>query len=367
MDAALPGPQRRAARAAWQDHDGAATLRAAARRRLQGITVATAQQLAVCRRFGFPRVLLANQLIGRPEIDFVCAELARDPDFDFYCLVDSVEGVRRLAEARPPRPIQALLELGYAGGRTGARTRGAALAVAREAKAAGLALRGVEGFEGLLEAPSPAGQDALVSGFLDEIAATARACADEALFAPGPVLLSAGGSAFYDLVVDRFGAAAIGRETRVVLRSGCYLSHDSGMYRRFFGRLRQRTRWAAEIEGGLAPALELWGAVQSRPEPGKAIVALGKRDAGVDADPPVAEAWFRPGLHIAPQPAPAGLRTLGLNDQHLHLAVPDDCPLRVGDRLAFGVSHPCTTFDKWRVIPVVNENYDVIDAVRTYF
>jgi D-serine dehydratase len=332
-----------------------------------GITVATAQQLAVCRHFGFPRVLLANQLVGRPEIDFVCAELARDPAFDFYCLVDSIEGVRRLAERKPPRPIQVLLELGYSGGRTGARTRSAALEIAREAKSAGLALRGVEGFEGLLEVPSAAEQDARVAAFLDEIAATAKACAEEELFAPGPVLLSAGGSAFYDLVADRFRRAAVGRETQVVLRSGCYLSHDSGMYRRFFGRLRQRTPWAAEIEGGLAPALELWAAVQSRPEPGKAIVTLGKRDAGTDADLPVAERWFRPGLQEAPAPAPAGLRTLGLNDQHLHLAVPEECPLAVGDRLAFGVSHPCTSFDKWQVIPIVNERYDVIDAVRTYF
>lgn len=332
-----------------------------------GITVATAQQLAVCRRLGFPRVLLANQLVGRPEIDFVCAELARDPAFDFYCLVDSVEGVRRLAERKPARPLQVLLELGYPGGRTGARTREAALAVAREARMAGLALRGVEGFEGLLEAPSAAEQDARVADFLDEIAATARACAGEGLFAPGPVLLSAGGSAFYDLVVDRFRRAEIGAATEVVLRSGCYLSHDSGMYRRFFGRLRERAPWAGEIEGGLEPALELWAAVQSRPEPGKAIVTLGKRDAGADADLPVAESWFRPGLHEAPQPAPPGLRTLGLNDQHLHLALPGDSPLAVGDRLAFGPSHPCTTFDKWQVIPVVDARYDVIDAVRTFF
>lgn len=332
-----------------------------------GMTVATAQQVAVCRRFGFPRVLLANQLVGRLELDFVCAELARDPDFDFYCLVDSVEGVRRLAERNPPRSLQVLLELGYPGGRSGARDRGAALAVAREAKTAGLALRGVEGFEGLLDAPSAAEQDSRVAAFLDEIAATARACAEEGLFAPGPVILSAGGSAFYDLAVDRLRRAELGRETQVVLRSGCYLTHDSAMYRRFYGRLRQRTPWAAELEGGLEPALELWARVQSRPEPEKAIVALGRRDVGTDADLPIAEHWYRPGLHDAPQPAPAGLRTLGLNDQHLHLSTAADSPLRVGDLLAFGVSHPCTTFDKWQVIPVLNGRYDVIDAVRTFF
>lgn len=331
------------------------------------ITVATAQQAAVCRRFGFPRILLANQLIGRAEIDWLCGELARDPAFDFYCLVDSVEGVRRLAAAAPPRPIQALVELGYPGGRTGARSLDAALAVARAAKEAGLALRGVEGFEGLLEAADPAEQERRIVEFLDAIVAAARACAAEGLFAPGPILLSAGGSAFYDLVIDRFRRAELGQPSEIVLRSGCYLTHDSGMYRRFFGRLRQRTPWTAELEGGLEPALELWACVQSRPEPGKAIVALGKRDAGTDADLPTPERWFRPGLHERPQPAPGGLRTLGLNDQHLHLATPEDSPLQVGDLLGFGVSHPCTTFDKWRVIPVVDDDYTAVEAIRTFF
>ena len=63
------------------------------------MTVATVDQLRICRAHGINRVVMANQLIGRRAIHYVLDELARDPDFDFYCLVDSVAGVEALAEA----------------------------------------------------------------------------------------------------------------------------------------------------------------------------------------------------------------------------------------------------------------------------
>ena len=120
------------------------------------ITVATVQQLEICRRFGFGRVILANQLTGARATDYVLDILKADPGFDFYCLVDSLDGVRALAgaaaEAGLDRPLQVLLEGGTRGGRTGARELGQALAVARAVAEASphLALRGVEGFEGLI-------------------------------------------------------------------------------------------------------------------------------------------------------------------------------------------------------------------------
>jgi len=56
-----------------------------------------------------------------------------------------------------------------------------------------------------------------------------------------------------------------------------------------------------------------------------------------------------------------------LDDQHAYLAVPDGGGLSPGDLVGFGISHPCTTLDKWRVIPVVDDDYQVIDAVHTFF
>jgi D-serine dehydratase len=328
------------------------------------ITVATVQQLEVCRAAGIRRVLLANQLVGRQAIAAVLDALKRDPGFEFLCLVDSVENVAQLAAAAREhaigRPLEVLLEGGYPGGRTGVRGLDAALAVAEAVQAAAphLALRGVEGFEGLL----PAGE---VPAFLDFLAEVATACDRRRLFAPGPVILSAGGSAFYDMVVKRFRDAGLERETLMVTRSGCYLTHDSAMYRRLFADLRQRSPEIERLGPGLRPALEVWAYVQSRPEPAKAILTMGKRDVSPD-EPPVPLAWFRPG-GAAPQELPDGHAVTGLNDQHCHMTLPATSPLAVGDMVAFGVSHPCLTFDKWQVIPLVDDAYTVVDAVRTYF
>ena len=56
-----------------------------------------------------------------------------------------------------------------------------------------------------------------------------------------------------------------------------------------------------------------------------------------------------------------------LNDQHAYLRLPREDGLAVGDLVGCGISHPCTAFDKWRLIPVVDDDYTVIDAVHTFF
>ena len=176
-----------------------------------GITVATVQQLMVCRRFGVPRVLLANQLIGREAIRTVIAELEADPGFEFLCVVDSLAGVAalraELAVHPLGRPFEVLLEGGAAGGRTGCRSVDDALAVARSVAAAPeLALVGVEGFEDVMGGGIAAAEPK-VEAFLSFLVEIARACARKSLFAPGPVILSAGGSKHFDQVTRAFAGA----------------------------------------------------------------------------------------------------------------------------------------------------------------
>ena len=114
----------------------------------------------------------------------------------------------------------------------------------------------------------------------------------------------------------------------------------------------------------LEPALELWAHVLSRPEQGLALACAGRRDVGFDADLPVPLRFRRPGGQLVPA---AGSRVSDLNDQHAYLALAPGTDLAPGDLVCLGVSHPCTTFDKWRVIPVVDDGYHVIDAVHTFF
>jgi D-serine dehydratase len=337
------------------------------------ITVASVQQMKVCRDFGVGRVLLANQLTGAPEIRYVLGELRRDPNFEFFCFVDSVENVAALAAAARtaglPRPLEVLLEVGFKGGRAGCRTQDDALAVAGAVKAAAphLALRGVAGFEGLLSGASAAEAETAVRGYIGLIAEVAETIHSHRLFAAdGAIILSAGGSGYFDIATDRLSEVKLGRETQIVIRSGCYLTHDGHLYRDLFGELGKRHPELAALGAGLVPALQVWARVQSRPEAAKAILAVGKRDISYDVHLPTPVLWHREGM-ARPTAMPGGHAVTGLNDQHCHLSLPADSPLTVGDLVAFDISHPCTTFDKWRLLHVVDDAWNVVGALRTYF
>ncbi|MFY7959329.1 MAG: alanine racemase, partial [Elsteraceae bacterium] len=230
------------------------------------ITVATTQQLAVLRHFGFPRAVLANQPVGRAAVDACFATLTADDDFELIVLADSPAGIAALAEGAAragalKRPLGVLVEMGVAGGRTGARSRADAVALARlVSQAPGLELRGVECFEGIL------GDTAGVDALLDDVLAVAETACAEGVIEPGrPVILSAGGSAFYDRVGERFENAKLGnRPILKLIRSGCYLTHDSEGYKQQHERILRETHLKLP-PGRLQAALEVWAYVQSRP------------------------------------------------------------------------------------------------------
>jgi D-serine dehydratase len=180
------------------------------------------------------------------------------------------------------------------------------------------------------------------------------------------VILSAGGSAYFDIVTDKFKQSNLRRAARVLTRSGCYLTHDARLYDDYFKEIVARSPDAAAIAEGLVPALEVWAYVQSRPEREKAILTVGRRDISFDVHLPTPQLWARPGQG-KPQPLPEGHMVTGLNDQHCHLAVPASSPLAVGDLVSLGISHPCTTFDKWQVLCLVDDDYTVVDAIKTFF
>ena len=326
------------------------------------ITISTVQHLAVCRRFDFRRLILANQVVGRAEVAALYAELEAAPELELYVLVDSLAGVEHLlagADGRAGR-LNVLVEVGMPGGRAGCRTTAEALAIAAAAAGGGLSVRGVEGFEGIL------GSAAEVDAFLDHLCEVAAAISHAGHFAPGEIILTAGGSAYYDRVAHRLAAHAdLGAPVRIVARSGCYLTHDSGSYAAAFEAVQAREQ--ALAEKAFAPALLVLAHVQSRPDADKAIVTLGRRDAGFDAGLPVPLVVFRAGRDARPVPVEAGVVLTAMNDQHGHLKVPETSDIAVGDIVGFGISHPCTTFDKWPVLLVVDDDYRVVDAIKTFF
>lgn len=330
------------------------------------ITVATSQQMQVCLHAGIRRIILANQPMGQG-LEACFQALADHADLELYVLADSLAGVALLASraardgrALAGRTLRVLVEVGAVGARTGCRDIDSALAVAKAIVAApGLTLAGVEAFEGVLP------DAASVSAFMARIAQTALAIDALGLFRDD-IVLSAGGSAFFDLVALGFNALTLSRPVLRVLRSGCYLTHDQFGYAKDLQRVLREHRVSLP-EGTLRPALEVWAFVQSRPDPDKAILTLGKRDVGYDAGWPQPLAWFRPGKMSLPALMPGGCTISALNDQHAHMTLPADVALAVGDMVAMGISHPCTTFERWQVLMLVDARLNVVGAIRTFF
>lgn len=329
------------------------------------ITAATMTQVCAMRNFGVDRIILANQLVEPTSIAWVATELDRDPDFDFYCLVDSVEGIglldRLLHEGRFQRRIKVLLELGVARGRSGVRdaeSRNRVLDAIRSANT--LVLAGIEAYEGLATRTADAEGLGKVAVLLEQVDDVARECFSQHDPAEGSFLVTAGGSLFFDEVVRVLGHWGEEAGAELVLRSGCYVSHDHGRYH----RLSPLDGRAGDEDETLRPALEVWGAVLSRPEPDLAIVGVGKRDAPYDEDFPFP--LFAVGADGRRTPL-GGAEVVRMMDQHAFVTLPISVEVAVGDKVAFGISHPCLAFDKWRFVPVVDGDYTVVDSLLTYF
>ena len=329
-----------------------------------GMTVATYAQAKTALGVGVKRLLVANELVGEAEIRALAAHDGAPNDVMILSLVDSAAGVERMAaileKAEIAKPFNVLVELGIVGGRTGARGVEAALAVARRvAESPRLALAGVEGYEGLIVTGDAVADAARVDTFLNDLLHLFDSCRAEGLFACAPIL-SAGGSAYFDLVARGLRTEGV----TTLVRSGCYLTHDTGFYKKLLDHLGERAVMGAAP--ALKPALEVWAQVVSRPEPGLVLVNAGRRDLSDDAGLPRVESWTRPGPNAVPQ-AVTDWAFVRMNDQHGYIRVPEDAAITVGDYVALGISHPCTTFDRWPLLLEVDDAYRVVAALKTFF
>jgi D-serine deaminase-like pyridoxal phosphate-dependent protein len=324
-----------------------------------GITLAVPHQVRVARAFGTQRVFLANELVDPAALRWISAELDSDPGFRLICYVDSVRGVELMDAALrgAGRPLDVVVELAAGdGARTGVRTEAECVAVA-DAVAAVPTLRlvGVAGYEGEVPDADPE----RVHAWLRRLVSLAVAFDKDGRFdGTDEVVVSAGGSAWFDAVADVFAEIPeLSLPVLKLLRSGAYVSHDDGHYQKItpFNRVPE--------EGALEPAFRLWTQVVSRPSPEQAFANAGKRDAAYDLHLPFAQVVRREG---AERPAD-GIEVTGLSDQHAWLRTGPGADLEVGDWLGLGLSHPCTSFDKWQLIPVVEADGTVVDYIRTYF
>jgi D-serine deaminase-like pyridoxal phosphate-dependent protein len=316
-----------------------------------GVTVATVDQVASALGWGHRHVLVANEIVDRFGLRRVRAWLQEDPGREIRCFVDSAAGVKAAAEVFDggAAALEVLIDVGTPDGRTGIRSLSEGLRLAELVRATpGLRLVGVAGYEGVV--PNSRAEDT--------VAAVDRHCqlvrdvyleASRFFETPAPIY-SMGGSAFPDRVVEFLPDGGHVPGTRTILRSGCYVTHDHGTYA------------SVSPVPGLIPALSVRAVVLSTPEEGMAVVGAGKRDLPYDAGLPnllsvrTAEGALKDG-------ATAGVRNLF--DHHAVLT--GATGLEVTDTVDFGISHPCSAFDRWPEYVVTEDDGQDIDVWHTDF
>lgn len=329
-----------------------------------GLTFANVHQLRLGLAAGARRALIANQLVAHADLALLLDLRRRHAGLELAFFVDSQAQLDLIAAhwqtlGAGEAKLDVLIELGTT--RCGVRDDGTALALARALQThPALRLRGIGFYEGLQVQGESAPDLALMQQWQARVEALLAAIEAEGLIAVQPLWLSGGGSALFDLVAPVLQS----RPGRLgLLRSGCYVCHDHAHYGRYLQAMDQRLGTPLGAPS-LRPALEVWTQVLSVPEPGLALLNAGRRDVSFDQGWPVPVWQGRGGVA-----APRGWRITGLNDQHAYLRWdPTECDgPAVGERVALGPSHPCTTFDKWAWMAVLDDDDRVVDAITTQF
>jgi D-serine dehydratase len=335
-----------------------------------GTTVADIRQAQVMLEAGLDRLVLANGVGGPGGAQRLARLLAALPTDRLHLFADSIDAVAALDQAWRALPglpvLNLLVEVGS--GRTGTRTTSEAEAVADRVAAADprLRLAGVATYEAAVRPGDVGSAVEELIGRTADMLLRVRA----RLGSGPPLVATAGGSQHFDRVVRLLGPATREANATLVLRSGAVFFGDHGMYDRGFAEMDQRSGFHScdAIAGArqtFLPTLRVWAEVLSRPEPQLALCGMGMRDVSFDQGFPVPVAIHRGGRRL--DGSRGAKPVVRLNDQHAFMALEEGSDVAVGDVVEFGISHPCTCFDRYRVLFGLGPEGRITEAFRLHF
>ncbi|GAC18243.1 alanine racemase [Paraglaciecola arctica] len=332
-----------------------------------GMSLATVPQVVNTFEHGVNRIILANQLVGAYHMKLI-ADLLLTTDIEFYCFVDSIENIHALGKyfSGVNVSLNILIEIGVLQGRCGWRdTQNIDPLLDAIEQYPHLHLCGISFYEGVIH-----GNDAAekIVTFINSICTMVGRLYSENRFDIKDIIVTGAGSAWYDIVSRELSSNkdTLGISYIPIIRPGCYLIHDKGIYQAAQNEIISRSQLACDISGELISNLELWAYVHSVPEPGLAVIGLGKRDVAFDAGLPIPEYIYRPG-NKKPQAIEGGSEVINIMDQHCMMTFGSKTSLQPGDIVIFATSHPCLTMDKWRRIGLIDSNFVVKKTIETFF
>jgi D-serine dehydratase len=337
-----------------------------------GASVADLRQAEVMLSHGLRRIVIANEIGGRAAAARLAALLDRHRDAEVYLFFDSQILIDALAaewRKTPELPrLGLLLEVGC--GRGGVHDHAQVVELVRASAAIGdqrLQLAGVAAYEGTVNRPPALAAE--MNALLDDLFTRMKDAlgAVRAVVGSEPLLLSAGGSTLFDVVIAR--AAPIvqaDRNADLLLRSGaCYFGDHGAMPERFASILARNLLPTKQLQcvAELRPALRLWAEALSVHD-SVAICGFGLRDAGHDQGAPVPLRLWRYGKPLADISGHSAVAKV--NDQHAFVDIAE-IQINVGDVVEFGIRHPCTTIDKHQLLFGLGDDGTVREVFRTHF
>lgn len=339
-----------------------------------GTTVADIRQASVLLKAGLTRLIMANETGGIAAARRLAAAVAGHKEIELHVFVDSLDAVDALRKAWVERDdlpaIGLLIEFGV--GRAGARTLETGMVLLNailSSESLTFRLTGIAAYEGSAATQDPVQTSNRIKDLM-ALTASFLPIVRERLNDGRRLIVTAGGSVFFDMVVDGLGiAVASDHNCILILRSGAIFFHDHGVYERGLKSLDARRGFV--VAGSLrsaskefVPALRLWAEVLSQPEPKLAIVGMGMRDVASDQDLPRPLFLYRDGKRISDL---AGTHVQRLNDQHAFVSMSEQTEIKVGDVIEFGVSHPCTCLDRHAILYGLDQGHRVVKAYLTSF
>jgi len=332
-----------------------------------GISLATVPQVINASQHGVQRIILANQLVGNYHMKLI-ADLLLSTELEFYCFVDSLENIHTLGEYFSAKDVSLniLIEIGVSAGRCGWRdAENISVLLDAIEQYPNLCLCGISFYEGVIHGEE---SESKIKDFIKNISNLLSKTYKENRFDSTNIIVTGAGSAWYDIVAKELMSNNAMQDINytAIIRPGCYLIHDKGIYQTAQNKVTSRSQLACDISGDLISSLELWAYVHSVPEPGLAVIGLGKRDVAFDAGLPTPEYLYRPGSQ-KPIKVGKSCQVINIMDQHCMITFDENTSPRPGDLICFSSSHPCLTIDKWRHIGLIDENFIVKRTIETFF
>ena len=345
-----------------------------------GFSAANNQQLSMLLEMGIKKIIIANLITNKSNI-INLFKLIEKYGYakKIYLCVDSTFGVNLLKELsiqyKFKHKLRILIETGFQNSRNGVRNLNSLnILTGKIIKLpSNFIFCGILFYEGAVSEKNYKKTINKVNKFISFSLKAFDYLLKNNFFSNEEIILSGGGSEYFDLIINSFQKYKNIKNIRLIIRPGTFIAYGHGHYLKSIENIDKRgtlfiNKKNIKATNLFNPSLELWGHIISMQDSNRAILNFGKRDVHYDRGYPIPLSIYRKGkLFQKINPKQNKYKIYKMSDHHAFLYFTNDQDIRIGDLIKLGVTHPCVTIDKWDFFYMIDEKYNVKEGLKTFF